>query len=173
MVCDDCAKKIKKLITIDNKNERKFGKLKIKLKNEVSVTKCKICNCKCENNNKFCLICAFKEGICEKCGKKIFNKNLYKFQDTHYKDYLRKKRNIQMNIDLNKKLIKEKGLDKLFENKKKKKFKKIIKNNNNNNNNNNNEKKVFKELLPLNEDENNNKKNKELDLTQFDEIIEF
>ena len=170
MVCDDCAKKSKKLITIDNKNERKFGKLKIKLKNEVSVTKCPICNCKCENNNKFCLICAFKEGICEKCGKKIFNKNLYKFQDTHYKDYLRKKRNIQQNVELNKQLIKEKGLDKLL--KKKKKFKKIEKKNVENNNINNNNKKIYKELLPLNEDDNNNK-NKELDLTQFDEIIEI
>ena len=168
MVCDDCAKKSKKLITIDNKNERKFGKLKIKLKNEVSITKCPICNCKCENNNKFCLICAFKEGICEKCGKKIFNKNLYKFQDTHYKDYLRKKRNIQQNVELNKQLIKEKGLDKLLKKKKKLKIeKKNVENNININN-----KKIYKELLPLNEDDNNNK-NKELDLTQFDEIIEI
>ena len=47
--------------------------------------KCNICKGRVENNNLYCLQCAFSKGICESCGKRISDIKMYKQSDIDYK----------------------------------------------------------------------------------------
>ena len=175
MVCEECQKKLNKLITVDDKNRRQYGNLKIKdltykIKSKYKMNFCKNCTGRCEGENNYCLTCAHKNGICEMCGKKLINTIMFKFCDIEGKDYLRKKRSMANSKILSEKIIKEKGLKKIIE-KNKNKNKNIKKINDNNQEKKDKEKKEIKpkkEFIPLtlNEDEkNNNNEN------SYDEII--
>ena len=114
MVCEECQKKLNKLITVDDKNRRQYGNLKIKdltykIKSKYKMKFCKNCTGRCEGENNYCLTCAHKNGICEMCGKKLINTIMFKFCDIEGKDYLRKKRSMANSKILSEKIIKEKG----------------------------------------------------------------
>jgi hypothetical protein len=171
MVCEDCQKKLNKLVTVDDQKRRQYGNLKIKdltykIKSKFKMRFCKNCKGRCEGENNYCLTCAHKNGICEICGKKLINTIMFKFCDIESKDYLRKKRSMANSKILSEKIIKEKGLDQIIEKnrKNKNKYNKKIKDNNEEKD----EIKPKKEFIPLtlNEDEkNNNSEN------LYDEII--
>ena len=174
MVCEECQKKLNKLITVDDKNRRQYGNLKIKdltykIKSKFKMRFCKNCKGRCEGENNYCLTCAHKNGICEICGKKLINTIMFKFCDIESKDYLRKKRSMANSKILSEKIIKEKGLDQIIEKnrKNKNKYNKKIKDNKKEKKE-KDEIKPKKEFIPLtlNEDEkNNNSEN------LYDEII--
>lgn len=48
-------------------------------------SKCNICKGRVENNNLYCLQCAFSKGICESCGKRISDVKMYRQSDIDYK----------------------------------------------------------------------------------------
>ena len=169
MVCEDCQKKLNKLVTVDDQKRRLYGNLKAKdltykSKLKFKMKFCENCKGRCEGENKYCLTCAHKKGICELCGKKLINTIMFRFCDIEEKDYLRKKRSMANSKILSDKIIKEKGLDKIIEDNKGKKKHHIIKDKK--------EKKLEikpkKEFIPLtlNEDEKNEK-----DENAYDEII--
>ena len=174
MVCEDCQKKLNKLVTVDDQKRRQYGNLKIKdltykIKSKFKMRFCKNCKGRCEGENNYCLTCAHKNGICEICGKKLINTIMFKFCDIESKDYLRKKRSMANSKILSEKIIKEKGLDQIIEKnrKNKNKYNKKIKDNNEEKKE-KDEIKPKKEFIPLtlNEDEkNNNSEN------LYDEII--
>ena len=92
MVCDECQKKLNKLITVDDKKRRQYGNLKIKdltfkIKSKYKMKFCKNCKGRCEDENNYCNTCAHKKGICEICGKKIVNTNMFRFCDVESKDF--------------------------------------------------------------------------------------
>jgi len=64
--------------------------------------KCNICKGRVENNNLYCLQCAFSKGICESCGKRISDIKMYKQSDIDYKKLKKIKE-----ADRQKKLIKK------------------------------------------------------------------
>ena len=171
MVCEDCQKKLNKLITVDDQKRRLYGNLKAKdltykSKLKFKMKFCENCKGRCEGENKYCLTCAHKKGICELCGKKLINTIMFRFCDIEEKDYLRKKRSMANSKILSEKIIKEKGLDQIIEKnrKNKNKYNKKIKDNKKEKD----EIKHKKEFIPLtlNEDEkNNNSEN------LYDEII--
>ena len=174
MVCEDCQKKLNKLVTVDDQKRRQYGNLKIKdltykIKSKFKMRFCKNCKGRCEGENNYCLTCAHKNGICEICGKKLINTIMFKFCDIESKDYLRKKRSMANSKILSEKIIKEKGLDQIIEKnrKNKNKYNKKIKDNKKEKKE-KDEIKPKKEFIPLtlNEDEkNNNSEN------LYDEII--
>ena len=176
MVCEDCQKKLNKLVTVDDQKRRQYGNLKIKdltykIKSKFKMRFCKNCKGRCEGENNYCLTCAHKNGICEICGKKLINTIMFKFCDIESKDYLRKKRSMANSKILSEKIIKEKGLDQIIEKnrKNKNKYNKKIKDNKKEKKE-KDEIKPKKEFIPLtlNEDEkNNNSEN------LYDEIINF
>ena len=47
--------------------------------------KCNICKGRVENNNAYCIHCAFSKGICEVCGKRVTDVKMYKQSDIDYK----------------------------------------------------------------------------------------
>ena len=174
MVCEECQKKLNKLVTVDDQKRRQYGNLKIKdltfkIKSKYKMKFCMNCKGRCEGENNYCLTCAHKKGICELCGKKLINTIMFKFCDIESKDYLRKKRSMANSKILSEKIIKEKGLDQIIEKnrKNKNKYNKKIKDNKKEKKE-KDEIKPKKEFIPLtlNEDEkNNNSEN------LYDEII--
>ena len=112
MVCDECAKR------------KKNDKVSIYFSGQnYKTSTCQECKSNCEYSFKYCLLCAFKLGICEKCGNKIFDNSIYKYCDTDPKEYLRKKRSKITSNAVNKHLINKKKLKSMTN-----KTKKAIKN---------------------------------------------
>ena len=127
MSCDECSKNVSN------------NKISIFFQNNKSVETsiCKSCDTWCQPNNMYCILCANRLGLCQKCGKKIFDCTKYKYSDIKWKDYLRKRKAKQISTDINTRLIKKMKLDKLrpkVEKKKKKSPMKIKINNYNFNN---------------------------------------
>ena len=103
MSCDECAK-----IINNNKISIFFQNNK-----DVKTTICKSCETWCQPNCMYCILCANRLGLCQKCGKTIFDSSKYKYSDIKWKDYLRKRRASKISIQINERLIKKKRLDKL------------------------------------------------------------
>ena len=115
MVCDECAKR------------KKNDKVSIYFCGQnYNTSTCQECKSNCEYGYKYCLLCAFKLGICEKCGNKIFDNSIYKYNDTDPKDYLRKKRSKITSNAVNKNLLNKKKLKVMANKTKKAKKNKII-----------------------------------------------
>ena len=113
MSCDECAKNVSNnTISIFFQNNK-----------NVQTSICKSCETWCQPNMMYCILCANRLGLCQKCGKKIFDNAMYKYSDLKWKDYNRKRRTKKISTDINYRLIKKMKLDKLRpkqENKKKK-----------------------------------------------------
>ena len=137
---------------------------------------CKSCDTWCQPGMIYCILCANRLGLCQKCGKKIFDNTYYKYSDLQWKDYLRKRRAKKISTDINNRLIKKLKLDELRpkkEQKKKKSPPKIkIKNFNFNNNIDlkESESEIEKEIKSNKKD---NKKKKEDKKNNKDEEIKF
>jgi hypothetical protein len=125
MVCKECENKLKKLIIgdvyaiqnkrnyIDDNNERNVNE-NMMLKNKRSkpiFNKCIICKSRAENENKYCITCAYMKGICEMCGKKIAETKNYKFCDVDKKDIKRKLKMSEKSKQISEKLIKKHNLN--------------------------------------------------------------
>lgn len=115
MVCDQCARKQSDLVTVDNRNKRIFGNLKVESskkysngKNNINV--CLKCKGRAEGRNEYCLTCAYKTGICEMCGKKLMKTNMYKYNDINNKDEKRKKKMMERSRLIAEEIRKEKKL---------------------------------------------------------------
>ena len=63
-----------------------------------------------ENNNKYCITCAYKKGICEMCGKQLTNTKMYKFNDVDEKDLKRRKKTMERSRIISEEIKKEKGI---------------------------------------------------------------
>ena len=103
MSCDECSKNV-----TNNKISIFFQNNK-KVKTEI----CKSCETWCQPGNMYCLLCANRLGLCQKCGKRIFDNTYYKYSDIQWKDYLRKRRAKKISTDINQRLVKKMHLDKL------------------------------------------------------------
>ena len=103
MSCDECSKKV------DNNKISIFFQNNKNVKTEI----CKSCETWCQPGNIYCLLCANRLGLCQKCGKRIFDNTFYKYSDIQWKDYLRKRRAKKISTDINQRLIKKMHLDKL------------------------------------------------------------
>ena len=103
MSCDECSKKV------DNNKISIFFQNNKNVKTEI----CKSCETWCQPGNIYCLLCANRLGLCQKCGKRIFDNTFYKYSDIQWKDYLRKRRAKKISQDINQRLIKKMNLDKL------------------------------------------------------------
>ena len=103
MSCDDCSK------NINNNKISIFFQNNKNVKTEI----CKSCETWCQPGNIYCLLCANRLGLCQKCGKRIFDNTYYKYSDIQWKDYLRKRRAKKISTDINQRLIKKMKLDKL------------------------------------------------------------
>ena len=103
MSCDECSKNV-----TNNKISIFFQNNK-KVKTEI----CKSCETCCQPGNMYCLLCANRLGLCQKCGKRIFDNTYYKYSDIQWKDYLRKRRAKKISTDINQRLVKKMHLDKL------------------------------------------------------------
>lgn len=114
MVCDECARKISNLVTVDDKNKRMFGKVKIDIKKlgggKEIYNKCLSCKGRAEDKNKFCLTCAYRKGICEMCGKQLTKNKMYKYNDVDEKDIKRKKKMMERSRIISEDIKKEKGI---------------------------------------------------------------
>ena len=110
MVCDKCLKKISQLRTENEKFKKYFGKIQVESSTKYTSKKCLMCGSQTEGSNKYCMLCAHNNGICEMCGEKIFEREFYKVCDYDRKDYLRKKRNLKLSRDMADSLAKEKKL---------------------------------------------------------------
>ena len=117
MSCEECQK-----------NESN-NKISIFLQNNknVKTTMCKSCDTWCQPNMMYCILCANRLGLCQKCGKKIFDNTMYKYSDLKWKDYLRKRRAKKISTDINNRLVKKMRLDELRPKQEKKKKKSPIK----------------------------------------------
>jgi len=99
MVCESCEKKLNTVICPDpwkdgarNTTEsggRKINENKLlKAKRKVTpygakgaslvVQKCKQCKGQLHQQGLYCNLCAYKQGVCSMCGKKILDTKLYK-----------------------------------------------------------------------------------------------
>ena len=103
MSCDECSK------IINNNKISIFFQNNKNVKTEI----CKSCETWCQPGNIYCLLCANRLGLCQKCGKRIFDNTYYKYSDIQWKDYLRKRRAKKISTDINQRLIKKMKLDKL------------------------------------------------------------
>jgi len=103
MSCDECSK------NINNNKISIFFQNNKNVKTEI----CKSCETWCQPGNIYCLLCANRLGLCQKCGKRIFDNTYYKYSDIQWKDYLRKRRAKKISTDINQRLIKKMKLDKL------------------------------------------------------------
>ena len=114
MVCDECSRKIKSLATVDDNNKRVYGKVKIEIKKYSNIKyfnlKCLSCTGRVENNNKYCITCAYKKGICEVCGKQLTNTKMYKYNDVDEKDLKRRKKTMERSRIISEEIKKEKGI---------------------------------------------------------------
>ena len=117
MSCDECQK-----LESNNKISIFFQNNK-----NVKTTICKSCDTWCQPNMMYCILCANRLGLCQKCGKKIFDNKMYKYSDLKWKDYLRKRRAKKISTDINNRLIKKMKLDELRPKQEKKKKKSPIK----------------------------------------------
>ena len=166
MSCEECTK---------NQDNNKISIFFQNNKN-VKTTICKSCETWCQPNMMYCILCANRLGVCQKCGKRIFDNTMYKYSDLKWKDYLRKRRAKKISTDINNRLIKKLKLDELRpkkEQKKKKSPPKIkIKNFNFNNNIDlkESESEIEKEIKSNKKD---NKKKKEDKKNNKDEEIKF
>ena len=75
----------------------------------------------------YCILCANRLGLCQKCGKRIFDNTYYKYSDIQWKDYLRKRRAKRISTDINNRLVKKMKLDQLRPKQEKKKKKSPLK----------------------------------------------
>ena len=103
MSCDECSK------IINNNKISIFFQNNKNVKTEI----CKSCETWCQPGNIYCILCANRLGLCQKCGKRIFDNTYYKYSDIQWKDYLRKRRAKKISTDINQRLIKKMKLDKL------------------------------------------------------------
>ena len=117
MSCEECQK-----IESNNKISIFFQNNK-----NVKTTMCKSCDTWCQPNMMYCILCANRLGLCQKCGKKIFDNTMYKYSDLKWKDYLRKRRAKKISTDINDRLVKKMKLDELRPKQEKKKKKSPIK----------------------------------------------
>ena len=117
MSCDECSK---------NVNNNKISIFFQNNKN-VKTEMCKSCDTWCQPGMIYCILCANRLGLCQKCGKKIFDNTYYKYSDLQWKDYLRKRRAKKISEDINNRLVKKMKLDKLRPKKENKKKKSPIK----------------------------------------------
>ena len=117
MSCDECSK------NINNNKISIFFQNNKNVKTEI----CKSCETWCQPGNIYCLLCANRLGLCQKCGKRIFDNTYYKYSDIQWKDYLRKRRAKKISTDINQRLIKKMKLDKLRPKQESKKKKSPIK----------------------------------------------
>jgi hypothetical protein len=186
MVCEDCARKNEKLVTpvMYSESSDKTGASKSVIKNMIlhkrkyefdpMGIRCLTCKGRVENKNKYCLTCAYKNGICEMCGKKLVNTKLYKYSDIDPKDAKRKLKMEEKTRNIASKIIVSKGLNKI-EGKILNKFHKNIKNDNN-------DKTVENEIFDINEEEaklfgetgeDQGSKPPEIEENEYDEIIKI
>ena len=117
MSCEECAK---------NPSNNKIS-IFFQNNKDVKTTVCKSCETWCQPNMMYCLLCANRLGVCQKCGKKIFDNSQYKYSDLKWKDYLRKRRAKKISSDINNRLIKKMKLDELRPKQPKKKKKSLPK----------------------------------------------
>ena len=117
MSCEECSKK-----PSNNKISIFFQNNK-----NVKTTVCKSCNTCCQPNMIYCILCANRLGLCQKCGKKIFDNSMYKYSDMKWKDYLRKRTSKKISTEINDRLVKKLRLDQLRPKQPKKKKKSPIK----------------------------------------------
>lgn len=123
MVCDECQSKVDKLATPEVKFDSKDtvqpdrvikGKGNLLFKKYTQGTqalvKCHGCESRAEKNNKYCLTCAYMKGICEMCGKKIADTQMYKFTDVNYKDNKRKVKMMERSREISKSILKKKSV---------------------------------------------------------------
>ena len=113
MSCDECTK---------NQDKNKISIFFQNNKN-VKTTICKSCDTWCQPNMMYCILCANRLGLCQRCGKRIFDNSMYKYSDLKWKDYLRKRRAKKISTDINDRLIKKLKLDELRPKKEQKKKK--------------------------------------------------
>ena len=166
MSCEECSK---------NPDNNKISIFFQNNKN-VQTTICKSCETWCQPNMMYCILCANRLGLCQKCGKKIFDSSKYKYSDLKWKDYLRKRRSKKISTEINDRLIKKWKLDQLRPKQEKKKKKSPIKIKIKHYNFNNN-------IIDIKEEEfekegkeeikNDNKKKKEDDKKNNDSEINF
>ena len=117
MSCDECSK------NLNNNKISIFFQNNKNVKTEI----CKSCETWCQPGNIYCLLCANRLGLCQKCGKRIFDNTYYKYSDIQWKDYLRKRRAKKISTDINDRLVKKMKLDKLRPKQEKKKKKSPLK----------------------------------------------
>ena len=117
MSCEECQK---------NESNNKISIFFQNNKN-VKTTMCKSCDTWCQPNMMYCILCANRLGLCQKCGKKIFDNTMYKYSDLKWKDYLRKRRAKKISTDINNRLVKKMRLDELRPKQERKKKKSPIK----------------------------------------------
>lgn len=95
MVCTKCEKKLKSLANPDvwrdgGKNSTQYGKagaravgqnmlLKHKQKERFNPyqNKCKICRSAMSQQGEYCPGCAYKQGVCQMCGKKMVDVSMH------------------------------------------------------------------------------------------------
>ena len=117
MSCDECSK------NVSNNKISIFFQNNKNVKTEI----CKSCETWCQPGNMYCILCANRLGLCQKCGKRIFDNTYYKYSDIQWKDYLRKRRAKRISTDINNRLIKKMKLDQLRPKQEKKKKKSPLK----------------------------------------------
>ena len=117
MSCEECSK---------NPSNNKISIFFQNNKN-VKTTVCKSCDTWCQPNMTYCILCANRLGLCQKCGKKIFDNSMYKYSDMKWKDYLRKRTSKKISTEINDRLVKKLKLDQLRPKQPKKKKKSPIK----------------------------------------------
>ena len=117
MSCDECSK------NLNNNKISIFFQNNKNVKTEI----CKSCETWCQPGNIYCLLCANRLGLCQRCGKRIFDNTYYKYSDIQWKDYLRKRRAKKISTDINDRLVKKMKLDKLRPKQEKKKKKSPLK----------------------------------------------
>ena len=163
MSCEECAK---------NPSNNKISIFFQNNKN-VKTTTCKSCDTWCQPNMIYCILCANRLGLCQKCGKKLFDSSKYKYSDLKWKDYLRKRRAKKISTDINNRLIKKMKLDQLRPKQPKKKknspLKIDVKNFSFNNNNIDLKDAENGDIDKTNNDDNKKKKKDESEIKFYDE----
>ena len=117
MSCDECSK------NVNNNKISIFFQNNKNVKTEI----CKSCDTWCQPGNLYCILCANRLGLCQRCGKRIFDNTYYKYSDIQWKDYLRKRRAKRISTDINARLVKKMKLDQLRPKQEKKKKKSPLK----------------------------------------------
>ncbi len=60
---------------------RREGRLKVGIADEFKARKCKICQGKVGRPMRYCGKCAYKKGLCQRCGKKVIDVKIYRQTD--------------------------------------------------------------------------------------------